>query len=337
MSLFRKLFGQQDDPDALTARGMKCMQRGDARQAVELFAAATSLDPGHGEAWYGKGCAHAQLGEHDDAIQAYEQSARFAGERASLPLYNLGVLYQELARPHDAVRCFRRVTESDPTMADAWINLGRLTDDAGHHVEAIQYYDTALELAPDDAMAWSNRGNSLRSLDRFDEALDSYQKALALDEDDFAAKIGVAACLVEYGQPEKGIADLQALSSAVDHPLVRFELATALAKTEQPEAALALYDRLLAAKFLSAQIWNNRAECLARLGQTEAALESFGRAIEFDPQFAPAWFGKARVLINSDQLAEAQLAARRYLELADDTERQQPHAQALAEMCRIDD
>jgi tetratricopeptide (TPR) repeat protein len=336
MAFFRKQSQPDDDPDALTAAGMQHLQKGDAAAAVQAFGAAVQIDPQHGQAWYGKGCAHGELGQYEDAIHAYRQSAQFAGERAGLPLFNLGNIYQELNQYQEAARCFHQAVQADPTMADAWINLGRILDDAGQHEAAIECYDNALMVEPEDVMAWSNRGNSLRSLKRFADGLESYRKALEFDSDDFAARIGIGACLVECGQPDEGIAALQKATEETRHPLAMFEFATALAKTGQHESAVSMYGTLIDAEFVSAEIWNNRAECLASLGQVDASLESFDRAIEFDAAFAPAWFGKARVLANAERTAEAQPVAQRYLELADEEERSHPSVQALLRMCGID-
>lgn len=336
MFFFRRKSKSSNDPDVLTAEGMQHMQRGNAAAAVKAFEAAIQLDPQHGQAWYGKGCAHGDLEQYDEAVHAYQQSVQFAGERAGLPLYNLGNLYQTLGQVQDAARCFRQATQADPTMADAWINLGRILDDSGQHVTAIECYDAALQIEPDDVMAWSNRGNSLRGLKRFEEGLESYRKALALDGDDLAARVGIGACLVECGQADEGIAALQRAVEETRHPMAMFEFATGLGKTDQFEAALSMYDVLIDSGFVSAEIWNNRAECRSRLGQVDASLEDFDRAIAFDSEFAPAWFGKARVLANVERIDEAKPVAQRYIELADEEEVRTPPVQALLQICGID-
>jgi tetratricopeptide (TPR) repeat protein len=97
-----------------------------------------------------------------------------------------------------------------------------------------------------------------------------------------------------------------------------------------------MYDVLIEAEFVSAEIWNNRAECLACLEQIDASLESFDRAIELDSGFAPAWFGKARALTNEQRIDETRPVAQRYLELADEVERSAPAVQTLMTICGID-
>ncbi len=333
MPFFRK--SSSNDPDALTATGMQQLEKGDPAGAITSFAAAVEADPAHGQAWYGKGCAHSELQQYEDAILAYEQSVKHAGDKAALPLFNLGNAYQELGKIQEAAQSFQRAAQADPTMTDAWINLGRILDDAGQHEAAIQTYDLALQITPDDSMAWSNRGNSLRSLGRNDDALASYQKALELDSSDFAAAIGSGACLVDCGQPQQGLATLQKAVDDSQHPMAVFELVTALGKVNQHEAAVPMYDMLINNNFGSAEIFNNRGECLARLDQIDASLESFDRAIEFNADFTPAYFGKARVLVNVERIDEARPLAQRYMEIGDEDGLGTPAVQTLFSTCGI--
>lgn len=336
MPLFGKRKPAGDDPDALVAEGMEHFENENPTAALQALSAAVAANPEHGQAWYCKGIAHRQLGQFEAAIEAYEQSAKYGGDNAGLPLYNLGNLYQDLGEIQKAAQCFQQATEVDPTMADAWINLGRILDDAGQHQTAVECYDLALKIEPEDVVAWSNRGNSLRSLERFEEALESYRKSLQLDRDDFAARIGSGACLVACGEPNEGLEALQTVLEETNHPMAMFELATALGNTEQYDTAVSMFDILIENEFFSAEVWNNRAECLAKLDRIEDALESFNESIAFDDQFAPAWFGKARLLLNADRVDEARPVAERYVTLIDEAERLDPAVRALIDLCGIE-
>jgi superkiller protein 3 len=312
------------------------MNNGDPEAAAKAFGAAVRLDPENAKAWYGKGCAHAEIEQYQEAIDAHRQSARFAGDRAALPLYNMGIAYQELGDIPAAIRCYRDAVEADPGMADAWINLGRIRDDAGQHLEAIEHYDTALAVEPGDAVAWSNRGNSLRALGRLQESLESYRRTLELDRENLAARVGIGACLVDGGEPAAGIAALRRVVDDTGEPVAAAELGTALARTGNHGEAVPVFDAVIEAGFTSAEISNNRAECLASLDRIDEALSGFDDAMALNPGFAPAWFGKARVLVNAGRIDEARPVAQRYRELADETNLSNPSVRALLSLCGIE-
>lgn len=322
-------------PSDRLSRGIQFLQQGVFDQAVEDFAAVVEAEPKHAQGWYCKGCAHKELGQVEEAIRSYEESIKFAGELAALPLYNLGNLYQGLGRLQDAAQSFLRATQVDPSMTDAWINLGRVLDDSGMHSAAVECYDVALQLAPDDAMAWSNRGNSLRSLDQHENALASYRKAAELEPQGLAARVGIGACLVRCGDPEQGIASLRELCEETGMPLVVFELATGLAFAGQHAEALEQFDDLAKHNFVTPELWNNRGECLAKLGEIEASLRSFDQALELDPKYGPALFGKARVLVAADRIDEARPIARQYQALASEAERAKPAVAVLFDLCGL--
>ena len=290
------------DIDELIQQGVELQQAGDFAGSLAAFSKIVEADPTHAQAWYCKGIAHAEIQEFDQAIAAYRLSIEHAGERASMPLYNLGNLYQELHKPKEALLCFEEATQVDPEMADAWVNMGRIFDDLGSHQTAIECYDVALTLDDEDFVTWSNRGNSLRSLQQHEDATLSYRKALEFNADDFAAQVGLGVSLVEMGDVEPGLKLLTDAIETCGHPLAIFEKATALGKLDRNSEAIELFDRALEIGFHSREVLNNRAECLAKVDKTDEALKSFDRAIEVDKSFAPAYFGKARVLLNQDRL-----------------------------------
>lgn len=316
-------------------QGMQKLQQGEPEAAVKAFQQAVQLDPEFGQAWYGLGCAHGLLEEHEQAITAYERSAEYAGDKASLPLFNMGNSFQAIGKFSEAAQAFHSAVQADPQLADGWINLGRILDDAGNHEAAIECYDNALASQPDDVTAHSNRGNSLRSVERFQDALDSYNRALALDSSDFSALIGSGVCLVQCDRADEGLQKLQDTLEETQHPLAMFELGTALAYVAEHEAAVIMFDTLIENDFETPEIHNNRAECLAGLGRVDESLEGFDRAIELEDSFAPARFGKARVLVNAERLDEARPVAETYLAMISDEERQEPSVVALAAACGI--
>lgn len=323
-------------PEEQLAAGMAAMEKGNSAEALELFDSVIESDPANAQALYFKGCACSETGQYLEAIAAYERCVEHAGDRASLPLFNMGVAFQELGEPGKAIEAFQGAIASDPTMADAWTNIGRLLDDLGDSDMAIECYNTALQIEPNDVTALSNRGNSLRALRKFSEADASYEAALTENPQDLAARIGRGICRFELGDLEEGLHRLRSIIEQTGHSVARFEYSLLLCQQNRFDEALASLDRIVEDESGSPEIFNNRGECLAKLGRPEEALTSFDQSLALAEDFTGALFGKARLLVNLDRIGEARLVAQRLLDAASPAEKQQDYILALASACGID-
>lgn len=293
--------------DKIYARIGNLIQARKLREALEFINSALAEHPQDARLLFMLGCTYGELGMKEQAIDAYNKSAEFAGEMAANPLYNLANLYKTEGDFVNAIEAYQRVIKVSPTFADAWINLGCVLDDKGEHAHAVKCYDVALELNDQDPMPWSNRGNSLRSLLLFDQAEASYQRALELDADDVAALVGMGVCTLRRGD-QSGLNLIEQAYATTRNPVVLFELATALASLARFDDALDCFDELVDSGMTNPEMWNNRGECLARLGKVDDALASFDEALKADCEYAPACFGKARVLINAGRDARTEVA-----------------------------
>ena len=323
-------------PEEQLAAGMAAMENGNSVKALELFDSAIEADPANAQALYFKGCACSETGKYMEAIAAYERCIEHAGDRAALPLFNMGVAFQELGEPGKAIEAFQGAIASDPTMADAWINIGTLLDDLGDSDMAIECYNTALGINPNDATALSSRGNSLRALRQFSEADASYEAALTENPQDLAARIGRGVCKFELGEQEEGLDRLRPIIEQTGHSVARFEYSLLLCQQDRYEEAMAALDRIVEDGFGSPEIFNNRGECLAKLNRPEEALASFDQSLALAEDFTGALFGKARLLVNLDRIDEARPVAQRLIDAATPQEKQQDYIQALAGACGIE-
>jgi len=323
-------------PEEQLAAGMAAMEKGNSAEALELFDSVIESDPANAQALYFRGCACSETGQFQEAIAAYEQCVEHAGDRASLPLFNMGVAFQELGEPGKAIEAFQGAIASDPTMADAWTNIGRLLDDLGDSDMAIECYNTALQIEPNDVTALSNRGNSLRALRQFSEADASYEAALTEDPQDLAARIGRGICQFELGEQEQGLHRLLSIIEQTGHSVARFEYSLLLCQQDRFEEALASLDRIVEDGFDSPEIFNNRGECLAKLNRPEEALASFDQSLTLAEDFTGVLFGKARLLVNLDRIDEARPVVQRLIDTATPQEKQQDYIQALASACGIE-
>jgi len=321
--------------DDIISKSMEFLGEENFGAAIDELTLGLQLHPHHPRMLYMKGCAHAGRGDVNEAISAYRESAKYAGEMAANPLYNLANLYRDLNDVSNAIDCYKMTIAINPNCSDAWINMGSILDDNGQSQAALECYEAALLIDTEDHITWSNRGNSLRTLGRYEEAENSFGKAIALNENDLAAQIGIAVCRAHRGD-ESCIAILEATYSKTRDQRVLFELATVLAKFGRHEDALECYDLLVEQGMDEAAMWNNRGECLARLHRVEDSLASFDAAIVANREYLPAYFGKARVLVGAGRRPEAKNLVITMLQFASEEFVAEPAVQALISLVRAE-
>lgn len=99
----------------------------------------------------------------------------------SAPLYNLGVISEELGNPEKATRYYQRALEVDSNYYLALNNLGVIARTDGKFQEALDYYLKGLEIAPDNSELHYNLGVLHEIyLHDYEKAVEYYERYLSL-------------------------------------------------------------------------------------------------------------------------------------------------------------
>ena len=100
-------------------------ERGDYREAADLYRQAISLDPENSRLHFNLGNALYQLGEFDRALEAYQrfQSLTELQQEQSLADYNKGRMLTDQERYEEALDHFRQALIRNPGDADAQHNF----------------------------------------------------------------------------------------------------------------------------------------------------------------------------------------------------------------------
>ena len=154
-----------DYPEAYNELGFANRVLGEAQQqnslqATRLFTEAVSnyreairLKPGYGTAYTGLGDVYfSDLKQYEEAISAYEQSARISPNNARVR-YNLGYSYNDLQRYAEAANHLRVAIQLKPEAYDAHSELGFAYLKTGRLPAAVESLRTAIRLKGDYAQA----------------------------------------------------------------------------------------------------------------------------------------------------------------------------------------
>jgi tetratricopeptide (TPR) repeat protein len=109
---------------------------------------------------------------------------------------NLGLVYEGLAQPEEAIKAYREAIawqKDDPhPTAQPFINLGILLNDSNRPAEALAPLLAAVAIAPRDTRAHGALGNLYRRQEQFAKAQVQFEQALAEDPDNAALHFQLA-------------------------------------------------------------------------------------------------------------------------------------------------
>ncbi|KAL0212788.1 hypothetical protein RCL1_006414 [Eukaryota sp. TZLM3-RCL] len=261
------------------ARGGILMRMNRLQEALQSFEKATSLDRFYADAFVGKGDVLIKMEQYEQALEAYQTAIRLA-----------------------------------PTDASTYDRKGDVLRKLNRFNEALQAYDKAISLDPSNSGAYNGKGIVLQGLQRYQEAMDAYTLAISHDPTSTAA-VNNRNNLDEYLQRISG--SNHSLSTPVNQraqsniansgfsPSSSHSNHQTFTYTHSPLSNGSQSPLVSCSGIRSAETFNSQGDRLYNLGRYEEALWSYNQAINLDPRFAPAHFGKGNCLSELMRFNEA--------------------------------
>jgi eukaryotic-like serine/threonine-protein kinase len=225
------------------------------QQAEETFDKITKLRPNYWLAYHELGVIYDQQGKYHEALVAF-RSASSAAPRNALALCNVGAVYLQLGRLSEAMTYFNASIALNPSYAPG--GIAEIYRIQRKYSEAIDYSKKAVKLNPSDGTSWLELGDVYASAGRSrSEAHAAYQHAAETQEEELQTS------------PKDGPGWMQ--------------LALYRIKAGQPESAPSLIARAeaLHADDMDSQLAKVRV--LELLGRREEALSTIKRCLERGP------------------------------------------------------
>lgn len=165
-----------DNPTLLLERARCWWWQDDVEEAIEDCEAVLRLRE-NSPAWELLGQLHAYTGDHETAIDSFNESLRIDPDNENAQLHR-GVSWRELGDREQALADFNAAIEAGTTDADSYTHRAQLFRDLGKHERAIEDYTQALQLD-------SRNKNLLRRRAECHEELGDYTAA----DDDYDALV----------------------------------------------------------------------------------------------------------------------------------------------------
>jgi len=136
-------------------QGLNYLGLNDSQTALKHFEAAMELEPARlniPDICSYMGVCLKNMEDYETALNVLEQGEAIDDQRPDI--HNLkGFCHFKMKNHKQAIACFKRVIEIDPSSAIDYANIASNYRDMGNAEKAIEYYETALEIDPDITFA----------------------------------------------------------------------------------------------------------------------------------------------------------------------------------------
>ncbi|MFH1143358.1 MAG: tetratricopeptide repeat protein [Candidatus Eisenbacteria bacterium] len=241
------------------------------RDTVTLYRHMIDHTPRTALLYSNLGLAYEKLGLPGEALRAFEQAVRLKPQRAEFR-GNLASALARAGRLEEAIAEYERALPDNPEAASIHASIADALITLGRFDEAFAHLEQAVHLDPHLAMAHNNRGRALAFLGRIAEARESFEAAVASDPLQYAALANIGGLLAQQGR----------YGEAVEY-----------------------FRRALAIQPSFVEGHSNLAVSLAALGRPAEAEPHFKEALRLRSDFLPALLGYGEFLAARDRPAEA--------------------------------
>ncbi len=145
---------------------------------------------------------YAEAGKDDKAAESWTRVTEIEPSFAEAQ-YNLGVALSKLSRYEDAVVHFEKTIDLNPYFVNGYYAMGNSYLHLNRNKEAIEQYQKALELNPDDPGVHHNLGVAYSAAGDVQKAIESYEKTLEIDPNYMRAYQNLISVYTREGETAK--------------------------------------------------------------------------------------------------------------------------------------
>jgi predicted Zn finger-like uncharacterized protein len=291
--------------DYLAAMGNFLLDIGEFAKAKSMFDQALSKEPKNVDALVGKGRAMWQNGDIVKAKMLLERTAGAAKDDPR-PIYLLGRIAEDLEKPEDAMKLYRRATKVAPSYLLARVATARLNLKQGKLRVALDDLSSASKINPRSAVVRSGLGEVYLMQGNLRLAKKEFEEALRLDSELASAHFNLANVLRELGKLDEAIAEYQRVAViSPKYPDMALELGYTLFLKKQYLEALKMYEEAIRDNPKDDRLYVRAGLAANASGETQTAIKYFQSATGLNNTNTNAFFHLADVFQKQNEHEQA--------------------------------
>jgi tetratricopeptide (TPR) repeat protein len=234
-----------NDPELLAVLAGAEVSGGKLNDAQEHARQALKLNERHIGARVSLARSYLALGKDEIAL-AVLQSAKDIDATSAVSWFYLGVAQMRLKKLDDATESFKKATELDRNLPEAFSNYGARLVAKEEFSNAVFVLERATALSPRDAVASLNLGSAYRGSGQYAPAEAAYKKTIRINPNLPEAYFNLAVLYLEHQVPSfEGNAVGRLEQCLAQFELYKQALKTALAKEDPTETYIELAQKQL--------------------------------------------------------------------------------------------
>jgi anaphase-promoting complex subunit 3 len=251
------------------------------------------------------GKAYYEQAQYPESEKFFARVRQFAPSRLEdMEIYSTVLWHQK--SDIELAYLAHELMEIDRLSPQAWVAIGNSFSLQREHEQALRCFKRATQLDPSFAYGFTLQGHEFVANEEFDKALEAYRSAIAADSRHYNAWYGLGKVYEKMGK--WAVAEQHYRTAAKINPtnaVLVCCIGVALEKLKQPTKALAMYSRACALAPSSALSRFKKARCLMTLNRTREALAELEILRDVAPDEANVWFLMGRLYKSQKMKGEA--------------------------------
>ena len=219
-------------------------------------------------------------------------------------LFSLTIYYLQKRDFLAAIQTGIKALEETPSHVDTWLNLASAYFNLAQFDKACDALEKGLKLSPKHVNMLVLASGAFAKRGEFGKAIECCQKVLALEKRHALASSHLAHCYNKVRDYEKAVASAKKALQIEPSSHSWLELGLAQLYLEQPEQALASFQKGLMLDPHLVDLLSNSAMALAYLGRTDEAVLMNQKALSLDPEHESALNNQAKMLCDLGRYEE---------------------------------
>jgi tetratricopeptide (TPR) repeat protein len=207
---------EPDNPLAYDVRGSIYTALHDYLSALDNYSTAIELNPSFAQAYYNRGRVYSFLERYGEALSDLERSVELEpqnfGYRAK---GNVGLIYHQLGEYENALEAFETSMAYEDSKADIFYYRGETYTALENYEAAIADYGAAIERFSGYDLAYQGLGYAYYKTSQLDQAAEALNQALEISPDSPAARLYLGLVHLTKDDAESANAEVSQAASSL--------------------------------------------------------------------------------------------------------------------------